>query len=85
MPVFAILLNIIYKSITEHALLFRKSDSVFIFSVSVFSHCLPIMTSFAQRLPVVTIPKEFLISSVWHNMVYYGCLNVPAFLHALRT
>ena len=50
----------------------------------VFMHGLPIMTPFAQGLPVTPIPKELLVTTMRNDMVNVRCLNVPSFLHALH-
>lgn len=40
-----------------------------IFLESVLGHCLYIMMMLTQRLPVRPIPKEFLVSTVWFDMI----------------
>jgi len=42
------------------------------------------MTTFAQGLPVASIPEKLLVATVWNHMIYYRCLHESAFLHALH-
>ncbi len=51
----------------------------------VFMHGLPIMTPFAQGLPVTPIPEELLVTTVRDDVIHVRCLHVLPFLHALHT
>ncbi len=59
--------------------------SVMIRGSRVFSSCLLIVMLLTKRLPVASIPEEFLITSMRCDMVDDGCLHVPTFLKALLT
>ncbi|EUB25753.1 hypothetical protein HMPREF1514_1408 [Streptococcus sp. AS20] len=37
----------------------------------VFGHGFMVMTGFTKRLPVALIPEQFLISSMWNDMVHH--------------
>ena len=56
--------------------------SILIFLPSILRHCLPVMTRFAQRLPVPFIPKQHRISSMGFYMINNCRLDVFPFLHA---
>ena len=42
------------------------------------------MMTVAERLPVIFIPEESLVSSVRNDVINVRCLDVLAFLHALH-
>ena len=46
---------------------------VFIPLILIHRPSLPIMAFFAKRLPVLLVPEQRLISSVWLNMIDHGC------------
>ena len=55
--------------------------------VILFESCLPVVTLFAQRLPVLLIPEQCLISPVRLDMVDYSCrskCSCPLALDAKR-
>ena len=39
----------------------------------------------AQGLPVAPVPEELLVTTVRNDVIHVRRLNVPSFLHALRT
>ena len=41
--------------------------------VPVFCHCLLVMTSLAECLPVRCIPEELFVSSVWNDVIHNRC------------
>ena len=59
--------------------------SVMIRGSRVFSSCLLIVMLLTKRLPVASIPEEFLITSMRCDMIHDGCLHIPTFLEALLT
>lgn len=53
--------------------------------VSVLGHGLGIVTVFAKRLPVLPVPEQSLISTVWRDMIHNSCPRVSALLHTADT
>ena len=56
-----------------------------ILRVAVLFPGLPVMASFTERLPVVLIPEELLISAVRNDVVDNRCLDISSLLGALGT
>ena len=52
---------------------------------AVFQAGLFVMVGFAQRLPVVPIPEQLLISAMGDDVVNDRCFHVPTISHALNT
>ena len=52
---------------------------------AIFQAGLLVMVGFAQRLPVVPIPEQLLISAMGNDVVNDRCFHVPPLLHALNT
>ncbi len=48
--------------------------------ILIFCSCLSVMTSLTQRLPVVFIPEQALVTSVWFDMVNHRSLSELSFL-----
>src|SRR5690606_887183 len=48
--------------------------------ILIFCSCLTIVTSLTQRLPVLFIPEQSLVSSVWFDVVNNRCLSQLSFL-----
>ena len=44
----------------------------------VLSPSLPVMTPFAQCLPVTPVPEELLITTVWNDVIHHRGFHVPA-------
>ena len=44
---------------------------------------LPVMASFAQRTPVAPIPEQFLITTVWDDVIHHSGFRVALVLPAL--
>lgn len=43
------------------------------------------MTRFAERLPVALIPEQFLVTTVWDNVIHNRCFGIASLLPAFRT
>ena len=61
------------------------SLSVFILLITVLCHGLAVMAVFTQSLPVLFIPEQSVIPTVWHNMIYHSCLHQSSLLPAPDT
>ena len=59
--------------------------SVGVGRVDVFGQRLLIVTTLAERLPVVLIPEKFLITTVWNDVIHNRCPDVLALLGTLHT
>ena len=55
-----------------------------IFRCLILIPCLDGVMAVAERLPVIFIPEESLVSSVRNDVINVRCLDVLAFLHALH-
>ena len=74
------------RSIKKSFFLFFQApfSSIAILRIPVFSPCLPVVTSLAQCLPVIPVPEQFPVSSVWFDVVNHCCFGVPSLRHALH-
>lgn len=49
-----------------------------VFLISVLSHRFGIVAGFAKRLPIFSVPKKFLISTVGCDVIDHGCLHITS-------
>ena len=80
----SVFFSISFSLITERCKYLHRS-LISIFRIVVLIPGFDRMMPMAQRLPVLLIPEQFLISTVRDDMIYIGRLHVSAFLHALHT
>ena len=59
--------------------------SVGVGRVDVFGQRLLIVTTLAERLPVVLVPEKFLVTTVWNDVIHNRCPDVLALLGTLHT
>ena len=59
--------------------------SVGVGRVDVFGQRLLIVTTLAERLPVVLVPEKFLVSTVRNDVIHHRCPDVLALLGTLHT
>ena len=62
-----------------------NNTSIVILRAAFFRQSLPVMAGFAERLPVILIPEELLITSMRDDVVDDRRFDVPSFLLALDT
>lgn len=63
----------------------KKYFLIPICGMNILGQSLPVMVFLAKRLPVTSIPKQALISSMRNDVVYHSRLPVSAFLLAHHT
>ena len=51
----------------------------------VFSSCFDAVMSVAESLPVVLIPEQDAVTTVWLDVIHIACLNVASLFQALHT
>ena len=100
-PLFPSLVNTLFEPVfctEEGAAVFQESphrdfdrpspsESVVVHRVLIFVASLHVVMMFAESLPVVRVPEELWITTVWTDVIHDRRLDVPAFalaLHAQR-
>ena len=61
------------------------SISILVFRTVILPPSFPVMTRFAERLPVAPVPEQFLVTAVWNNVIHNCGLGISSLLQALRT
>lgn len=63
----------------------RWALSVGVGRIDILGQSLPIVTLFAESLPVALVPEQFLVTTVRNDVIHHGCPDVLALLGALHT
>ena len=63
----------------------RRALSVGVGRIDILGQSLPVVTLFAESLPVTLVPEQFLVTTVRLDMIHYRCSDKPTVLHALHT
>lgn len=65
--------------------LLLEEKSISVCRTAVLPPGFPVMTRFTERLPIALIPEQFLVATVWDNVIHNRCFGVASLLSAFRT